>query len=110
MVHIKVRPYYDESLNRLAILSQFVFIVTLYFGICYQAGINVDGSRSLVIQWTGFVCVLVISLVFSVYYFMKVYIELLKRVAQTQPLVFRFLTCGYSNLSNFRMKYLGWDA
>ena len=42
VIHLKVNPYYDESLNRLMVLSQFVFIVTIYIGICYHTGVSSD--------------------------------------------------------------------
>ena len=38
IIHIKLQPYYDDSLNRLERMSLFVIIMTIYAGLYYQTG------------------------------------------------------------------------
>ena len=38
MIQMRLKPYYDESLNNMEGISLFVLIMTIYCGLYYQAG------------------------------------------------------------------------
>ena len=66
IVQQRLSPYYDPALNRMENISLFVIIVTIYFGLYYQAGEGEPIMQSEVVSWLIFVCVLSPSILFAV--------------------------------------------
>ena len=78
MIQVKLRPYYDDSLNNMESISLFVLIMTIYCGLYYQAGQGEAVMQQNFVKWTIFTMVLAPSLVFIVYFLYKMRIEMLK--------------------------------
>lgn len=60
--------------------------------------------------WFIFMAVLVPSLIFAVNFGRKIYVEILKVFAGKSARVFRFLTCGTIDLTEFRLQHLEEDS
>jgi len=80
-------------------ISLFVIIVTIYFGLYYQAGEGEPIMQSEVVTWLIFICVLSPSIAFGINFGQIMWIEILKVVAGKSARVFRFLTCGSRDLT-----------
>ena len=87
-------------------LSLFVIILTIYFGLYYQAGEGEPLMQSQVVTWFIFMAVLVPSLAFIVKFSRVMWIEVLKVVAGKSAKAFRFLTCGSIDITEFRMQHM----
>ena len=54
-----------------------------------------------------FLLVLIPSVIFTINFLLKMRIEILKIAINKSPKAFRFVTCGVTDMNEFRMKYLG---
>ena len=54
------------------------------------------------VKWAIFIMVLAPSLVFVLYFAVKMRIEILKIAIQKSPKIFRFFTCGFVDINEFR--------
>mmetsp|Transcript_25284 Transcript_25284/g.33840 ORF Transcript_25284/g.33840 Transcript_25284/m.33840 type:complete len:98 (-) Transcript_25284:162-455(-) len=87
-------------------LSLSVIIVTIYFGLYYQAGEGEPIMQSDVVSWIIFAMVLFPSLAFAVNFSRKMWIEVLKVVAAKSAKAFRYLTCGSKEITVFKQMYM----
>ena len=62
------------------------------------------------VKWTIFIMVLAPSSVFSIYFLVKMRIELLKVAAAKSPKAFRFVTCGFMDINEFRSAHMEVDS
>jgi len=106
IVQSRYNPYYDEALNRMETISLFVIIVTIYFGLYYQAGEGEPIMQSDIVSWMIFSCVLTPSIAFAINFSKIMWIEILKVVAGKSAKAFRFLTCGSRDITTFKMQYM----
>ena len=87
-------------------LSLSVIIITIYFGLYYQAGEGEPIMQSDIVSWMIFIMVLSPSIMFAVNFSGKMWIEVLKVVAGKSTKAFRFLTCGTKDITVFKMQYM----
>ena len=106
MIQWRMQPYYDSVLNNMETLSLGVIILTIYFGLYYQAGEGDSFMASQGVAWTIFFLVLIPSLMFAMNFGRKIWIEILKVVAVKSAKVFRFLTCGSKDLREFKEQHI----
>ena len=62
--------------------------------------------ESQIVTWLIFAAVLVPAIVFAVNFSQKMWIEILKVVANKSTSAFRYLTCGTKDLTEFKMLYM----
>ena len=106
MIQIKLKPFYDDSLNNMESISLFVLIMTIYCGLYYQAGQGESVMQLNFVKWTIFTLVLAPSLVFIIYFAYKMRIEILKIALNKSPKTFRFVTCGFVDINEFREEHM----
>ena len=109
IIQTRYKPYYDDALNRMEELSLTVIIVTIYFGLYYQAGAGDPIMESEPVSWMIFVCVLSPSIAFAISFIKIMWIEVLKVVAKKSARLFRYLTCGSRNITEFKLQYFDDD-
>lgn len=90
-------------------LSLTVIIVTIYFGLYYQAGAGDPIMESEPVSWMIFICVLTPSIAFAISFGKIMWIEVLKVVAKKSARLFRYLTCGSRNITEFKLQYFDDD-
>ena len=109
MIQMRLKPYYDPQLNAMETLSLFVIILTIYCGLYYQAAEGEPVMDNELVSWLIFLGVLIPSVIFSINWVRKMWIEILKVVIVKSTLVFRFLTCGSWNAADFKAKHMNFD-
>ena len=62
--------------------------------------------ENVVVTWIIFLGVLIPSLIFAIIFTKKIWLEILKISVIKSPKVFRYLTCGSVDVTEFKMKYL----
>ena len=77
-VYIIKKPYDDNNLNNMEHISLFVLIMTVYCGLYYQASKDEKLMQTNFVKWSLFIIVLASSLIFAIYFFFKMRIEILK--------------------------------
>ena len=80
----------------------------IYVGLFYQAGEGDDIMESDVIQYITFFAVLILSIIFSMNFFKKIWVEILKVAAANNARLFRYMTCGRKDMTEFRADYMDW--
>ena len=80
-------------------MSLFVIILTIYFGLYYQAGAGEPIMESQIVTWCIFFGVLIPTVVFAINFTKIMWIEILKVVINKSSRAFRFLTCGSMDLT-----------
>lgn len=110
MIQWRLEPYYDEGLNRMETLSLFVIILTIYFGLYYQAGQGDEFMESSAVTWFIFLAVLIPSVTFAVNFSKIMWIEILKVVAGKSAKAFRYLTCGSWDLQQFKAIHMDYGS
>ena len=63
-----------------------------------------------IVKWTIFIMVLAPSSVFAIYFIVKMRIEILKVAASKSPKAFRFVTCGFMDINEFRQAHMDVDS
>ena len=58
------------------------------------------------VSWMIFVCVLTPSIAFAISFGKIMWIEVLKVVAKKSARLFRYMTCGSRNITEFKLQYL----
>ena len=110
MVQWRLQPYYDVELNSMETLSLFVIILTIYAGLYYQAGEGEPIMESQIVTWIIFLFVLVPSVLFAINFSKKMWVEILKQVAGKSSKLFRYLTCGSIDITEFKQKHMDFDS
>ena len=87
-------------------LSLSVIIVTIYFGLYYQAGEGEAIMSNEIVSWIIFFGVLTPSILFAIKFSRMMWIEVLKVVARKSAKAFRFLTCGSKDITEFKQQYM----
>ena len=80
--------------------------MTIYSGLYYQAGEGDAFMESQPITWFIFAAVLIPSLIFAVNFGRQMWSEILKVVVIKSPKIFRFITCGSKDVTQFRLENL----
>ena len=106
MVQWRLQPYYDPELNAMETLSLFVIILTIYAGLYYQAGEGEPIMESQIVTWIIFLFVLVPSVLFAINFSKKMWVEILKQVAGKSAKLFRYLTCGSIDITDFKRMHM----
>lgn len=91
-------------------LSLGVIILTIYAGLYYQAGEGDPFMESQPVTWVIFFAVLAPSISFAVNFARKMWVEILKVIANKSAKLFRYATCGMKDLTEFRMQYMEEDT
>ena len=87
-------------------LSLSVIIITIYFGLYYQAGEGDPVMESELVGWVIFCGVLSPSIMFAIRFSRMMWIEILKVVARKSARAFRFLTFGTKEITVFKKMYM----
>lgn len=106
VVQWRVQPFYDPILNQMEQLSLFVLIFTIYAGLFYQVSEGDPIADSEIVKWNIFLLVILPSIVFALNFLHKIRIEILKVAASKSGKLFRYLSCGSLNLTEFKLKYM----
>lgn len=106
VIQWRLSPYYDDQLNQMETLSLSVIIITIYFGLYYQAGEDDPIMQSDLVSWVIFAGVLLPSIAFALNFSRKMWIEILKIFARNSTKAFRFVTCGAKDLAQFKQEYM----
>ena len=88
------------------ILSLGVIILTIYSGLYYQAGEGDAFMESDIVTYVIFLSVIVPSIVFAINFIRKMWLEILKIVANKSAKAFRFITLGTSDLTEFKQRHM----
>ena len=62
------------------------------------------------VKWAIFLMVLAPSTVFAFYFIVKMRLEILKVAASRSPKAFRFVTCGFMDINDFRQAHMDVDS
>ena len=68
IVHLRIQPFYDKKLNNLEAYSLAVLIITIYFGLFYQASKESVFVKSDGVKWVVFSAVLISSASFLAHF------------------------------------------
>ena len=90
-----MQPYYDDRLNMMETVSLNVQIITIYFGLFFQAGKSDSIIREDGFKWFIFALVLIPSWLFLMIFIYRMRSEAINYASGTNSnILFKILSCG----------------